>query len=67
MPKYYAIVGQSLEVIDNSKKPTRPKGYIKMKYESPSPEHIASDTGDWILPEPQPVVTANETDTENAS
>lgn len=53
MPKYYAIVGQSLEVIDNSKKPTCPKGYIKMKYESPSPAHIATTSGEWVLPEPE--------------
>lgn len=65
--RYYGIVGKSIQIINETISPECPDGYIEMKDERPSPAHIASDTGDWILIEPQPEVTANEADTENAS
>lgn len=52
--KYYAIVGESIQIINETKEPLCPQGYIEMQGERPSPEHIANDTGEWVLPELEP-------------
>lgn len=79
----YSYQGSSIQIIDEPSRPRKPSPLplydsdgnragesppIEMNGQHPSPAHIASDTGEWILPEPQAEVTANETDNpENAS
>lgn len=77
----YGYQGSSIQIIDETKRPTKPSPLplynddgnrvgespsIEMNGQRPSPEHIASIGGEWVLPEPQPEVIENETDTENA-
>lgn len=77
----YSYQGSSIQIIDETKDYETPSPLplyddegnrvgempaIEMNGQRPSSEHIASDTGEWILPEPQPKVKEDETDMENA-
>lgn len=45
--KYFAKVGESGVVIDSTKNPQCPDGYIEMLGDRPSPNAIAKDDGTW--------------------
>ena len=47
--KVFAEVGASLQQIGG----TCPDGWVEMQGERPSPEHVADDRGEWVLPTPK--------------
>lgn len=51
--KYYGVIGEIVQIINETKNPVCPDGYIEMQYERPTPYHIATATGEWVLPEPE--------------
>lgn len=52
MKLYYCKVGGNLPTTDTRKKATVPVGSVLMKELQPSPEYIANEAGEWVLPEP---------------
>lgn len=48
--KYYAVINSNLQTVDTTKQPVCPDGYIEMLELRPSPEYIANDKGEWVLP-----------------
>lgn len=48
--KYFAKVGSNEVVIDSTKNPQCPDGYIEMQGDRPTPEHVAMNDGTWSLP-----------------
>lgn len=50
--KIYAQPGSNEQNIHYTPEPDIPDGYVLMKYERPTPEHVAAADGTWILPPP---------------
>lgn len=50
--KHCGLVGQSIETVVEGLNPTCPAGWIEMKGERPTPEHIADASGYWVIPKP---------------
>lgn len=48
--KYFAKVGESYVTVDSSRNPICPIGYIEMKGDRPTSEHVAMEDGTWSLP-----------------
>ena len=46
--KVYSLVGHSIQQINGG----CPDGWIEMECERPSADHVATDSGKWIIPVP---------------
>lgn len=50
--RYFGIIGSSSQIVwESSKEPDFPDDVIEMDGERPTPDHIASVDGTWVLPE----------------
>lgn len=49
--KVYAIIGESTQVIDETKGPQKPEGHIEMKEARPEGNYIAEKGSKWVVAE----------------
>lgn len=49
--KIYAIIGESTQVIDETKDPKCPEGHIEMKSPRPEGDYVAAKGGKWVVAE----------------